>query len=203
MGFDLSQYEPVEERLARFWADHPEGVVSTKLLDAPEGSWIVFAEVYRNIVDERPAATGMAQEIINSSPVNRTSALENGETSAIGRALANLGYAPKGQRASREEMQKVERGVVVGRAAPAHKEAGGEAGRADPLPVEPPATTSTGDFWTDFAKEAGFPKAILLKRVRAHEQGKNIQSLDGLDPSHPAAAEVITWAEATAQGVNA
>jgi hypothetical protein len=38
--------------------------------------------------------------------VNKTSALENGETSAIGRALANAGYAPKGKRPSREEMSK-------------------------------------------------------------------------------------------------
>jgi hypothetical protein len=38
--------------------------------------------------------------------VNATSALENCETSAIGRALANLGYAPKGKRPSREEMLK-------------------------------------------------------------------------------------------------
>jgi hypothetical protein len=42
---------------------------------------------------------------------NKTSALENCETSAIGRALANMGLSGD-QRASREEMAKVQRGVA-------------------------------------------------------------------------------------------
>jgi hypothetical protein len=54
-------------------------------------------------------ASGYAEEIVGASPVNRTSALENGETSAIGRALANCGFASEGKRPSRSEMEKVER----------------------------------------------------------------------------------------------
>ena len=50
----------------------------------------------------------MASETIAEKGVNSTSALENCETSAIGRALANVGFAAKGKRASREEMAKVE-----------------------------------------------------------------------------------------------
>ena len=53
---------------------------------------IVVAEVYAPGTD-RPISTGIAEEIRGSSNVNRTSAIENGETSAIGRALANLGLA--------------------------------------------------------------------------------------------------------------
>ena len=54
-----------------------------------------------------PWATGLAEETVQGRGVNATSALENCETSAIGRALANAGYATKGKRASREEMAKV------------------------------------------------------------------------------------------------
>lgn len=117
----LDDYEPVEDRLAKFWADHPEGQIHTDILPSAEGEFIVKAYVWRKpplyqlnddgpvLVNERADATGLAHEVIGQGNVNKTSALENCETSAIGRALANLGYAPKGKRPSREEMAKVER----------------------------------------------------------------------------------------------
>jgi hypothetical protein len=67
---------------------------------------VVRAEVYRDVSEELAAATGYAHEVDGQGTVNRTSALENCETSAVGRALANAGYAPKGRRPSREEMAK-------------------------------------------------------------------------------------------------
>lgn len=119
-GFNLADYEPVEERLAKFWADHPKGRVITELLSHEDDEFIVKATVYRDeylvemreelgLVEVAPSATGLAHEVVGGTAVNRTSALENCETSAIGRALANLGYAPKGQRPSREEMEKATR----------------------------------------------------------------------------------------------
>jgi hypothetical protein len=107
-GFDLSDYEPVEERLARFWKDHPGGRVLTSLHYSDERQFIFQTALYR-ADEDRPFATGFAQEIIGSTPVNKTSALENCETSSTGRALANAGYAPKGHRPSREEMAKAAR----------------------------------------------------------------------------------------------
>jgi hypothetical protein len=63
-----------------------------------------------NYIKQKPmlkrVATGLASESISDRGVNSTSALENCETSAIGRALANAGYAAKGKRASREEMEQ-------------------------------------------------------------------------------------------------
>jgi hypothetical protein len=105
--FNLEDYETVEERLIKFWKDHPDGQIHTKLLDQSAGRFIVEASIYRTEADHRPWTTGLAEETIQGRGVNATSALENCETSAIGRALANAGYATKGKRASREEMAKV------------------------------------------------------------------------------------------------
>ncbi|CAB4161756.1 hypothetical protein UFOVP790_3 [uncultured Caudovirales phage] len=105
--FNLEDYETVEERLIKFWKDHPDGQIHTKLLNQDSGRFIVIAEIYRTEADSRPWTTGLAEETVQGRGVNATSALENCETSAIGRALANAGYATKGKRASREEMTKV------------------------------------------------------------------------------------------------
>jgi hypothetical protein len=105
--FDLSQYETVEERLVKFWKDNPDGRIATELVEWATGRFIVKAFIYRTEADAQAWATGLAFEQITDRGVNQTSALENCETSAIGRALANAGYAAKGKRASREEMVKV------------------------------------------------------------------------------------------------
>jgi len=112
-GFNLDNYETVEDRLVKFWADHTDGRINTSIHYYDDTRILVRAEVYFDREDVRPVATGYAEELRGASPVNRTSHAENAETSAIGRALANCGYAAKGARPSREEMQKVERGDVL------------------------------------------------------------------------------------------
>jgi len=109
--FNLEDYETVEDRLVKFWDKFPSGRVETTLIDRTENQFIVVASIYREATDEMPFSMGMAQEVIGVGMVNKTSALENCETSAVGRALANGGFATRGKRASREEMQKVERGT--------------------------------------------------------------------------------------------
>jgi hypothetical protein len=106
MAFDLANYEPVEARIKRFWADYPTGRIITEIIERAEKEVIVRASVYRN-PDELPASVDYAHETIGATNINRTSWLENAATSAIGRALATLGYSPKGARPSREEMTKV------------------------------------------------------------------------------------------------
>ena len=123
MAYDLSNYEPVEDRLARFWQEHPQGSVLTELVAYSDQQYIVHARVYWDQADPQPAGTGFAEERVGSSPVNRTSALENCETSAVGRALANAGYAPKGARPSREEMAKAKAGAEEHRALAADTQA--------------------------------------------------------------------------------
>jgi hypothetical protein len=116
MAFNLDNYEPVADRLARALADHPEMRVITDLVAVertPEGKplqYIVRAQIWLGDILK---AQDYAEEMVGSSPVNRTSALENCTTSAIGRALADMGYQGnlngKASRPSREEMEKVAR----------------------------------------------------------------------------------------------
>ena len=105
--FNLADYEPVEVRLEKFIKDYPSFRIATELEVVEAARYIIKAYLYKDAGDSVAWATGYAEETVSSRGVNQTSALENCETSAIGRALANAGYAPKGKRPSREEMSKV------------------------------------------------------------------------------------------------
>jgi hypothetical protein len=105
--FNLADYEPVEVRLEKFIKDYPDFRISTELEVVEASRYIVKAYLFKTGQDSIAWATGYAEETVSTRGVNQTSALENCETSAIGRALANAGYAPKGKRPSREEMSKV------------------------------------------------------------------------------------------------
>lgn len=110
----LDNYETVDVRLKRFIEDFKDSRVSvtTELVPAPEQlKGIVFkctvevCDLEGNVVYK---STGWANEIPGDGAVNRDSVLENCETSAVGRALANLGYSGS-KRPSAEEMKKVGR----------------------------------------------------------------------------------------------
>jgi hypothetical protein len=105
--FNLADYEPVEVRLEKFIKDYPEFRISTELEVCEKDRYVVKAYLYKTYDQSVAWVTGLAEEKVTDRGVNATSALENCETSAIGRALANAGYATKGKRPSREEMTKV------------------------------------------------------------------------------------------------
>jgi hypothetical protein len=111
--FNLADYETVEERIKKFYAEHPDGRIVTKWiqefgLDAPK-TWVFKASVYLTAGDQAaglPKATGWASEVDGTGGANNGSAAENSETSAIGRCLANMNLSGN-KRASRTEMEKV------------------------------------------------------------------------------------------------
>jgi hypothetical protein len=109
MGFNLDDYEPVAARHTRWLADHPTGRTITHMISAPGADiCVIRAELW---LEDICIATGYAEEVRGAGNVNRTSHVENCETSAVGRALANAGYAGSdvNKRPSREEMSKVQR----------------------------------------------------------------------------------------------
>ena len=107
--FNLNEYETVDERIQRFYRDNANGRIETELLDHDgehgKTRWIVRAEVYK-ADSERASGVGHAFELDGQGMANKTSALENAETSAVGRALAQAGYSGS-RRTTREEMAKV------------------------------------------------------------------------------------------------
>jgi hypothetical protein len=105
--FNLADYETVEVRLEKFIKDYPDFRIATELEVVESNRYIVKAYLFKVSSDSAAFSTGLAEEKVADRGVNQTSALENCETSAIGRALANAGYAAKGKRPSREEMIKV------------------------------------------------------------------------------------------------
>jgi hypothetical protein len=136
--FNLADYEPVEVRLEKFIKDYPAFRISTELEVVEATRYIVKAYLFKDAKDGVAWATGYAEETVSSRGVNQTSALENCETSAIGRALANAGYAPKGKRPSREEMTKV---VAAKPPKPAVQDLEASIRKADAEPAEQ-------DYWT-------------------------------------------------------
>jgi hypothetical protein len=111
--FNLADYETVEVRLEKFIKDYPDFRISTELEVCEKDRYIVKAYLFKTAQCSSAFSTGLAEEKVTDRGVNQTSALENCETSAIGRALANAGYAAKGKRPSREEMTKVVATKVV------------------------------------------------------------------------------------------
>lgn len=101
-------YVQVNERIKAFRMLYPEGCIRTTMLFNENGVCIFRAEVYAEDVDEgiRPfiLATGHAYEKESSSFINKTSYIENCETSAVGRALGFLGIGIDTSIASAEEV---------------------------------------------------------------------------------------------------
>jgi hypothetical protein len=114
--FSLEDYDTVESRIKKYWLKFPEGAIRTALVttegDRERKQWIVQAFCFAHRNDEFPIGSGLAFEIDGTAGANVTSALENAETSAIGRCLSAIGLSGN-KRPSVTEMEKVNRGNVT------------------------------------------------------------------------------------------
>ena len=102
-SFNLDDYVQVNERIEKFYEKYPDGSIQTEIISNQNGEIIFKAYAFRDREDTRPA-TGHAMEREGSTYINKTSHIENCETSAVGRALAMLGFEIKKSVASREEV---------------------------------------------------------------------------------------------------
>lgn len=140
-GFDGNGYATVAERTRLFYAAHPLGRIETQLIQHTEREIVFKALVFRGPNDDVPAATGWAAERVGDGEINVVACLENTETSAVGRALANLGFTASRERPSAEEMAKASRARARLKLKPAPTEST-SASREESAPTEnrPPTT---------------------------------------------------------------
>jgi hypothetical protein len=113
----LDNYEPVADRIGKFWEKYPNGRLHTEIVLINETEIVIKASAYTDRDDSRPAAIDFAQETRGSSNINKQSFIENCSTSALGRVLATLNFQPKKDgkavRPSREEMKAVSKASVA------------------------------------------------------------------------------------------
>ena len=108
---EIRQYETVASRVARFRHEHPDWFIISKVVNINDSVCLVRTEIGwycpNNNSELLPivVATGHAEEYRASSDINAIAALENAETSAIGRALAALGYLSHESYSSAQEIQ--------------------------------------------------------------------------------------------------
>lgn len=96
------EYIPVNERVKEFRAKYPDHILLSELVSLDENSVVMVAKVYDK--DGNVVANGYAQEDRNASNINKTSYVENCETSAVGRALGMFGIGIDASMASADEV---------------------------------------------------------------------------------------------------
>lgn len=108
MSFNLEEYELVEDRLKAYWKEHPNGQITTNVEHITDDGKCVTIKAFVHDNEGNLVSTGIAQETQGQGGfANKDAWVENCETSAIGRALANWKYQGSNKRPSRQEMSKV------------------------------------------------------------------------------------------------
>jgi len=99
-------YIQVHDRVLYFNGTYDKGCITTEQLSQPQDARVVMkATIYPEGLAGR-YFTGHGQEVVGDGFINKTSALENAETSAVGRALAMMGIGVIESIASVDEINK-------------------------------------------------------------------------------------------------
>ena len=160
-------YQTVAYRVSAFRQAHPEHSLTTEVIVRDTECVVVCA----TIADPtgRVIANGHSEEYRKSSQINRTSALENAETSAIGRALAAFGMGGT-EFASANEVQNAIQQQADGR----------REGQSQEDAVDPPAPLTDAD-WSKLAQLMEATNTNATKMLKA--LSINVPTLDDLDPA--------------------
>lgn len=160
------KYIPVNERVKAFRMLYPEGQIITEMVRYEDGIVIMKAIIGDGM--GKTLAIDYAKEVEGSSNINRTSAVENCSTSAVGRALGFLGIGIDTSIASYEEVQNAQMNQEANQLATPSEKAGLIASaRAKGIEVE------------ELLKMVGFDREKQPEGMTAKQYGKAMNILTG------------------------
>jgi hypothetical protein len=180
------QYQTVAKRVADFRKAYPSWTIDTHLVELDEVSVVVQCKIR----DEsgRLISSGLAEEVRKASKINQTSAVENCETSAVGRALAFLGLGGDYGIASADEVLRAV--SQQGAASEAPDDDSGVIKAIEALVAET-SCSSPGAALAALAKTKG---ALAWRDLSTPELGKLYSALAAYDVEERTAF-LDTWAQ--------
>lgn len=178
-------YADVSQRITAFRKLYPEGFIRTTLVSCSGGIVVIHAEAgfYDENGEPMTLGTGYAYEKENSTYINKTSYIENCETSAVGRALGMIGIGIDTSVASADEVRRaISQQEAMDKKAPAKKPAPKKKEEARDPDAEPATDEdkanlmelceTTGLKIGDVCKKLGYPGGQLTKgwylKIRRH-----------------------------------
>lgn len=108
IDFKGKKYVLVSDRVLYFNETYPQGSITTELVSAPQDDLVIVKATVKP--NDKQTFTGYSQATWGEGYINKTSALENAETSAVGRALAFMGIGVIESIASADEINKTSYG---------------------------------------------------------------------------------------------
>lgn len=106
IDFKGKKYVLVSDRVLYFNEKYPDGSITTEMVNKPEDEMVVIKATIKPSEGQNRTFTGYSQATWGEGYINKTSALENAETSAVGRALAFMGIGVIESIASVDEINK-------------------------------------------------------------------------------------------------